>query len=127
MTGLDRDEAAARAGIEPSYLNRLIELGIVTSDANGCLTLGAVRRAQLAHTLATAGLPLEALASVLKSGQVSMDFMDSPVYERFAALGSETFRQVSERTGVPVHLLTLVREAGEGRPRIPTTAFARTS
>src|SRR5207247_6949932 len=32
-------------------------------------------------------------------------------FERFAALAAETFQQVSDRTGVPLELLTVIREA----------------
>ncbi len=37
--------------------------------------------------------------------------MDSPAYERFAALSDETFQQVSDRTGIPLELLMVIREA----------------
>jgi adenylate cyclase len=38
-------------------------------------------------------------------------FLDAAAYERFATLADETFRQVSARTGVPLELLTAIREA----------------
>ncbi|TMM21682.1 MAG: hypothetical protein E6F95_10565, partial [Actinobacteria bacterium] len=41
----------------------------------------------------------------------SLSFLDAASYERFAALASETFRQVSDRTGIPLDLLMVVREA----------------
>jgi adenylate cyclase len=37
--------------------------------------------------------------------------MDAAAYERFASLANETFRQASERTGVPLDLLTTLRES----------------
>lgn len=43
--------------------------------------------------------------------------MDSPMYERFAALSSLTFQQLSDKTGVPVELLMVIREAiGSAQP-----------
>jgi class 3 adenylate cyclase len=42
---------------------------------------------------------------------MSLDFVEGPAYERFAGLTGETFRQVSERTGVPLELLLVIREA----------------
>jgi hypothetical protein len=43
-----RPEAAQRAGVEPTYLNRLIELGIIAPGAGDRLSKGDVRRAQTA-------------------------------------------------------------------------------
>ncbi len=97
--------------MEPQYLDRLIELAIIIPRGDDQLTMGDVRRAQLARTLETAGIPLTDLAAVLSSGRLSLAFMDSPVYERFAALSDDTFQQVSDRTGLPLHLLMLIREA----------------
>ncbi len=37
--------------------------------------------------------------------------LDAASYERFTALAPETFRQVSDRTGIPLELLTAIREA----------------
>ncbi len=47
----------------------------------------------------------------MRSGQVSLAFLDAPAFERFSALGGFTFAQLAERTGVPVELLMLIREA----------------
>ena len=56
----------------------------------------------------------------MKSGMGSLSFMDSPVYERFAALTNETFEDLSGRTGVPLNLLMLIREATGGAVPNPT-------
>ena len=50
-------------------------------------------------------------AAAIRRGTLSLDFFDAAAYERFAALADETFRQVSERTGIPLELLMVVREA----------------
>ncbi len=46
--------------------------------------------------------------------------MDAPSYEKFSALSTETFEDVSKRTGVPVELLMVVREAAGGAQPTPT-------
>ncbi len=62
-------------------------------------------------------MELDGVAAAIESGDISLDFLDAPSYERFAALAPETFRQVSDRTGIPLELLTVVREAiGMGEP-----------
>jgi adenylate cyclase len=107
-----RAEAAVRAGVDQAYVDRLIELGIIGS-AHG-LTRGDVRRVQMAQTLETAGMSLEGLAKGIESGLISLDFMDAPTYDRFANLADETFQQLSDRTGLPLDLLLLIREATGG-------------
>ena len=47
----------------------------------------------------------------MRSGQISLDFLDDPVFERFSALSDVTFARFAERTGAPVQLLMLIREA----------------
>jgi adenylate cyclase len=118
MTSPTRDDVARRAGIDSGYLERLIELGIVSADSE--LSSGDVRRAQLARTLDAAGIAPEDLAEVLRAGPHSLDFMDTPRYERFAAYTDETFQQLSERTGLPLQLVMLVREATGGAVPEPT-------
>jgi adenylate cyclase len=109
-----RGEAANRAGVDSGYINRLIELGIIGPDAADRLTKGDVRRAQMAQTLETAGIALEALAASMRDGSLSLGFMDAPTYERFATLSDETFEGLCERTALPLDLLMLIREAAGG-------------
>jgi adenylate cyclase len=112
-------EAAERAGLSVEELSRLVELDILKPDAKGRLTPGDVRRAGLVGGLATAGIPPDGLAAAMQSGQVSLDFIDDPAYERFSALSGITFAQLGARTGVPVELLMLIREATGSNPPLP--------
>lgn len=109
-------EAAQRAGISREELGRLVELGIIAPDAEGRLTAGHVRRVGLVKSLMAAGIPLDGLGAAIRGGQVSLDFLDAPVFERFSAFSGVTFAQLGERAGVPVELLTLVREAARACP-----------
>ena len=113
---LSRQQAADRAGISLDDLNRQIELGVITPTADR-FSAGDVRRAGLVHSLENAGIPLDGLAAMIRDGNLSLDFMDSPTYERFAALSDVTFQQLSASTGVPVELLMIIREAvGSAQP-----------
>jgi len=109
-----RADAADRAGLDASYVDRLIELGIITPDGDDRLTRGDIRRAQMAQTLEGAGIDAEELAAGLRKGHLSLTFMDSPAFERFATLSRETFHSLSERTAIPLNLLMLIREAAGG-------------
>ena len=111
MEGYDPAEAAQRSGIGVDELDRMVELGILTPDADNRFTPGHLRRAALVKSLAASGIPLEGLGAVIRDGVVSLDFIDAPAFERFSALSGVTFAQLAERTGVPVELLMRIREA----------------
>ena len=111
MTWYSREAAAERVGVEPSYLGRLVDLGILSPEGPDRFSPGDVRRVLMTKSLEDAGIPLEGLAAGIQSGALSFSFLDAASYERFAALGSETFRQVSSRTRIPLELLMVVREA----------------
>ena len=111
MSGYAREEAAERAGVEPDYLDRLGELGILASEGPDNFSPGDVRRVLMSRSLEDAGIPLDGVAAAVRRGDISLAFLDAASYERFAALASETFQQVSDRTGVPLELLTVLREA----------------
>lgn len=111
MTTYARGDAAERAGVEPPYLVRLVELGILTPEEPDRFSPGDVRRVLMARSLEDAGIPIDGVADAIQRGALTLDFLDGDSYERFAALADETFRQASERTGIPFELLTVVREA----------------
>jgi class 3 adenylate cyclase len=111
MTWYSGDEAAERAGVEPAYLVRLVDLGVLDREQAGRFSPGDVRRVAMVKSLEDAGIPLDGVAAAIARGAISLAFLDAAAYERFAALAPETFRQVSERTGIPLDLLMAVREA----------------
>ena len=116
MDGYTRDEAADRAGVEVAYVDRLVGLGIVVPH-DGQLTGGDVRRLMLLKSIEDAGIPGDGIAEALRRGEVNLDFLDTPAYERFSAYAPETFREASARTGIPLELLMVIREAmGLARP-----------
>jgi class 3 adenylate cyclase len=111
MSNAGKAEAARRAGVEIDFLDQLEDLGLVTPTDDGGYSRGQVRRAQLVRTLDQAGIPLEGLAAGVQRGVISLDFVETESYERFAALADETFAEASARTGVPFEILAIVREA----------------
>lgn len=58
-----------------------------------------------------AGVPLDGMAVAVREGALSFSFMDVAAFDRFAGLSDMTFRQLSDRTGIPMDLLKVVREA----------------
>src|SRR6266550_3893335 len=79
-------EAAQRAGVDEAYVEQLISLGVVEASPNKRLRPAGVRAVQLSRTLDNAGIPLEGMAALIRRGELSLAFLDTPAYERFAAL-----------------------------------------
>jgi adenylate cyclase len=106
-----RQEAADRAGVPVDVIDRYVQLGLLAPGADDRFSGGDVRRVMVGQTFSTAGIPIEALVEFIARGEASLAFLDSPLYERFAYLGTTTFRQLAERTGLPVESLMVIREA----------------
>ena len=118
MRGLSRQEVAERAGVDPGHVDRLVELGILTPDAEDGFSPGDALRARWLRSLERAGVPLEGLAVAVRDGVLSFAFLDVGAYDRFAGLSGTTFQQLSAQTGIPLELLLVVREAfGFAEPR----------
>ena len=114
MGDFSREEAAHRAGVDLAYLDRLIGLGLITPGAGDRLRESDVRKATMMQTLDGAGIAPEGVADGMRAAQLSLEFIESPAYERFANLGDKTFRDLHQQTGLPLDLLLLVREAAGG-------------
>ena len=100
MSGYTRQEVAQRAGVDPDYLDRLVELGLLKPGAGEAFSPGDVLRARWMQSLERAGVPLEGIAAAIRDGALSFSFMDVPAYDRFAGLSGTTFQQLSARTGI---------------------------
>jgi adenylate cyclase len=111
MNRLSIQALAERAGVEAGHVERLVGLAILVPDGEGTFAPAAVRRIQVVDMLVRAGLPLEGLAEALRRDELSLDFVEQPSYDRFAALGSATFHEISEERKIPVELLMVMREA----------------
>jgi adenylate cyclase len=114
-----RQEAAERAGISLDEMDQFVELEVLPQRVDDRFTAGDVRKAGLVHNLLAAGLPMDGMVAALRSGALSLDFMDTPVYQRFSSLSDVTFQELSTRTGVPVQLLMVIREAVGGAQPSP--------
>jgi adenylate cyclase len=118
VSGFSRREIAQRAGVDPGYLDRLVELGILTPAAGDAFSPGDALRARWLQSLERAGVPLAGLAAAVRDGVLSFSFLDVGAYDRFAGLSGTTFSRLSAETGIPVELLLVVREVfGFAEPR----------
>jgi len=106
-----RQEVARRAGVDPGYVDRLVELGILRPVAGGAFSQGDARRARWVHGLERSGVPLARMAAAVRDGTLSYSFLDASAFDRFAEVSGTTFHELSARTGIPMDLLKVVREA----------------
>ena len=118
MSGLSRDALANRAGVDAVYVDRLTTAGILVPTGDGYSEIDA-RRIRIMQALEEAGLTIDSISAGIAAGLVDFAFAERPEYERFAAVSPETFRQASERTGVPVEKLLIIRDATGTGPVSP--------
>ena len=111
MSGYTRQQVAQRAGVDPDYLDRLVELGILTPAGGEAFSPGDALRARWLQSLEQAGVSLEGLAVAVRDRVLSFSFLDVAAYDQFAGLSGTTFQQLSAQTGIPLELLGVVREA----------------
>ena len=113
-----RQEVARKAGVDLEYVDRLVELGILTPGREGAFSTGDVRRARWVRSWEEAGVPLDGMAAAVREGALSFSYLDSTAFDRFGGISGTTFQQLSDETGVPFDLLRVVREAvGFAEPR----------
>ena len=112
-----RRDVARRAGVEPADVDRLVELGLLHPGADDTYSDADVRRVRWIRGMERSGVALDDMAAAVRDGALSFEFLGSSAFDRFAAHSETTFRELSERTGVPFELLVVVREAtGFARP-----------
>jgi hypothetical protein len=102
VTKFTKAELADRAGVEASFIDRLVSVGFVRPDPDGRFVAADARRAQLAQSLEDeAGIALDDLTDSIKQGWVSLDFMEATA---------------SESTGLDYRDIGLVDLKGVGDP-----------
>jgi adenylate cyclase len=111
VTEHTREDVARKAGVEPGYVDRLVEFGFLTPRDDGRFSSGDMRRARWVRSFEDSGVPLDALAAAVRDGVLSFAYLDAAAFDRFTGLSATTFRECSERSGVPLELLRVIREA----------------
>jgi adenylate cyclase len=106
-----RQEVARRAGVDPGYVDRLVDLGILQLHEDDSFSQGDVLTARWVKGLEAAGVPLDGMATAVRDGTLSFSYLDAGAFGRFAEVSDTTFRELSDRTGIPMDLLKVVREA----------------
>jgi hypothetical protein len=112
----DPNELAERAGVPTSYVDRLIELGIVSAGEEGMFSDADVYRVRFVWASDRGGLSIEAIARAIHDGRFSLAFLDGPQF-RWAPLSPQTYAEVADEVGVPLEFVLAFEEAlGKVRP-----------
>jgi class 3 adenylate cyclase/DNA-binding transcriptional MerR regulator len=115
---LTHEAVAERAGVDVSYVDRLVELGIlVRSPSDSTFSAADIKRVRLVRGLEEGGLPLEGIGATVRSGRLSFDFLELASWEWYGGFVPKTHRELSAETGLSLELLQAVRESmGFARP-----------
>jgi adenylate cyclase len=98
------DELVERSGADPAFVDRLLELGVLTPSADDTFGPGDVQRVRLVEACDRAGLGAEAIAEAITAGRLHLGFMDSPQY-RWSELRAETYGELATRLGIPFEVI----------------------
>jgi adenylate cyclase len=112
MNALSASGLADLAGVTEAEVRRLVELGILVARAGaGPFLETDVPKVRLATACEQAGLPMEGIAAAIRADRLSFGFLEAAPYRQWAVRSAQTYRQVSQDTGIPLELLGSALEA----------------
>ncbi len=112
MNGLSASELADLAGVTEAEVQRLVHLGILAArHGAGPFLETDAQKVRLATACEQAGLPMSGIAAAIQQGRLSFAFLEAAPYRRWAVRSAQTYRQISQETGVPPELLGSFLEA----------------
>ncbi|HEY3024272.1 MAG TPA: adenylate cyclase regulatory domain-containing protein [Actinomycetota bacterium] len=103
------EDVAGRAGVDLAYVRRLVDLGALGPEGDGYREKDAHVTALL-HMWEDAGLSAESILAAAESGELSLDFLESPGWELPPRL-DRTYRELAEERSMPVDLLQAIQRA----------------
>jgi adenylate cyclase len=112
MNGLSAGRLADLAGVTAAEVERLVDLGVLVARDGGEPFLELdVPKVRLAVACEQAGLPMAGIASAIGAGRLSFTFLEAAPFRRWAVRSGQTYRQVSQDTGIPLETLGAVLES----------------
>jgi adenylate cyclase len=111
MQSLSLEELANEAEVDPDYVSRLTELGAIQPRA-GDEPYGPsdTRRIRLIRAWEEAGLSVKAIMDLVRSGELSLTWLDTSVMTR-SAPRDQTYDQLCSEEGVTLGLVQALYEA----------------
>ena len=114
---LSPTELAARAGISPSEVERLVNFGIlVPRDGGRPFRAVDALKIRVARACEVGGLPMEGMAEAVRAGILSFAFVESWPFEPWGSRRPQTHLELAEEAGLPFEALRRLLEAFGVRP-----------
>ena len=115
---LSPTELAARAGISPEEVERLVTCGIlVPRDGSQPFRAIDALKIRVARACEEGGLPMEGMAEAVRAGLLSFAFVESWPFERWSSRRPQTHLELAEEVGLSFEALQRLVEAfGFARP-----------
>jgi adenylate cyclase len=101
-------ELATGSGTTPEVVERLVQLGLIAEPANDRFRVSDIARVRLALAMDSSGISLEAVGQAVRSGRLSLGFIDSLLPDPGRLL-PKTQRQVVEELGISEELAQRIR------------------
>jgi adenylate cyclase len=109
---LSATELAARAGISPSEVERLVGFGIlVPRDGGRPFRAVDALKIRVARACEEGGLPMEGMAEAVRAGLLSFAFVESWPFEPWGSRRPQTHLELAEEAGLPFEALRRLLEA----------------
>jgi adenylate cyclase len=116
MSARGSKELAESAGVSASFVDRLVDLGILAAAEDGAFSDADVYRVRFVESSDRGGLSVEAIARAIHEGRFSLAFLDGTQF-RWASLSAQTYAEVADQVGVPLEFVLAFEEAlGKVRP-----------
>ena len=115
---LSPTELAARAGVSPEEVERLVTFGIlVPRDGSRPFRAIDALKIRVARACEEGGLPMEGMAEAVRAGLLSFAFVESWPFERWSSRRPQTHLELAEEVGLSFEALQRLVEAfGFARP-----------
>ena len=109
---LSPTELAARAGIPPSEVERLVRFGIlVPRDGSRPFRAVDALKIRVARACEAGGLPMEGMAEAVRAGLLSFAFVESWPFEPQSSRRPQTHLELAEEAGLSFQSLQMLVEA----------------
>jgi len=103
-------EVAEQAEVEPAFVGRLVAAGAIEAERAGGYTETDIRRVRLLHAWDDAGLPAERVMELVRDGELSVAWLDTPAVTR-AGRRAETLEELGADTDTDVAQVQALYEA----------------
>jgi len=107
---LTRVGLAQRSGSSPEFIDGLLELGILTPQADGSFTLVDIQRVKLVDALERSGVHVEDLGRAVRSGRLSFAFLDL-LFTEPKGYSNKTYKDVCAEYGWTMEFVERIHEA----------------